>query len=249
MDEPWVVAYVLFVFLFTGTIKGMVGIGLASISLGLMVVVLDLPHAIALMLFPAFISNFWQALYGGNAMFLLKRIWPFLLVGNFTLFIGAMALTRVDLNYLSALLGFLLFVYALISLTKFRVKIPERRDLFWGVLLGAINGVVTGMTGTYVVPGVMYLQGIGLTRDQLIQAMGMLFFSLTVTMAIALQGNNLWSYELGVLSVVSVVPALIGMYVGQKIRRRLSEELFRKVFLISLLLLGIYVVFNAMLMG
>ncbi len=247
MDEPWVVAYVLFVFLFTGAIKGVVGIGLASISLGLMVVVLDLPHAIALMLFPAFITNFWQALSGGNTMILLKRIWPFLLVGNATLFVGALALTRVDLNFLSGLLGFLLMVYAVISLTKFRVKIPERTDLFWGLLLGGINGVVTGMTGTYVVPGVMYLQGIGLTRDQLIQAMGMLFFSLTITMAVALQGNNLWSYELGVLSVLAVVPALIGVYIGQKIRRTLSEELFRKIFLISLLLLGIYVLVRALL--
>ena len=51
------------------------------------------------------------------------------------------------------------------------------------------------MTGSFVVPGVMFLQAIGLSRDMLIQAMGMLFTVSTVALAIALKSNDLFTLD------------------------------------------------------
>ena len=249
MDDPFLIAYVLIVFFLSGLVKGAVGVGLATISLGLMAVLLELPQAIALMLIPAFLSNFWQAFSGGAGLVLLKRLWPFYLVGNLTLFIGALALTRVDLAYLTALLGVLLIVYGLLNLTRFRLVIPAASERWLGVLLGGVSGIVTGMTGSYVVPGVMYLQGIGLPRDQFIQAMGILFLTLTISLTVALGGNNIWSLELGGLSLFAVVPTMIGVYFGQRIRKNLSEGLFRSVLLISLVLLGVYLFVKAVMVA
>lgn len=249
MDDAYLIAYVIIVFFFSGLVKGAVGVGLATISLGLMAVTLALPQAIALMLLPAFLTNFWQAFYGGYGLTLLKRLWPFYLIGNLTIFIGALALTRVDLDYLLILLGVLLIIYGVLNLTRFHFNIPPGRESSLGVLLGGINGIITGMTGSYVVPGVMYLQGIGLPRDQLIQAMGILFFTLTISLTAALGGNKIWSLELGGLSLFAVLPTLIGVYAGQSIRKNLSEALFRKLLLISLILLGIYIVFKALITG
>jgi uncharacterized membrane protein YfcA len=101
------------------------------------------------------------------------------------------------------------------------------------------------MTGSFVVPGVMFLQAIGLPRDLLIQAMGMLFSLSTLALALALGGNGLLTAELGALSSAAVLPALAGMIVGQRIRQILSEQMFRRVFFISLLMLGTYIVTRA----
>ena len=109
-----------------------------------------------------------------------------------------------------------------------------------------MNGVLTGMTGSFVVPGVMYLQAIGLPRDMFIQAMGILFTASTVALAVALQGNNLLTAELGALSAAAILPALAGMIFGQRIRRTLSESKFRRVFFSALLVLGIYIIVRAM---
>jgi uncharacterized membrane protein YfcA len=109
-----------------------------------------------------------------------------------------------------------------------------------------VNGVLTGMTGSYVVPGVLYLQGIGLARDQLIQAMGMLFLVSTIALGLALGSNDLLNAELGLLSAAALVPALIGMALGQSLRRRLPEPLFRRVFFTALLLLGGYIIARAL---
>ena len=243
-DAPALVA-VAATFLLAGTVKGVVGFGLPTVALALLTVAFGLPQAMALMLVPSFATNVWQAMSGGNAATILRRIWPFLLTATLTIWLGARALTRVDLHLLSALLGALLIVYAVVSLAGLRLTISDRRAVWAGPLIGAVNGVLTGMTGTFVVPGVMFLQAIGLPRDMLVQAMGMLFLVSTLALGVALQGNGFLTLELGGLSAVALLPALIGMALGQRLRQRLPEAAFRRVFFAALLVLGAYIIANA----
>jgi hypothetical protein len=104
------------------------------------------------------------------------------------------------------------------------------------------RSAITGMTGSFVVPGVLYLQALGLPRDMLVQAMGILFTASTVALAVSLGGQNLLTFELGVVSAAAVLPAIAGMIVGQRLRQNLSETSFRRVFFLSLLALGTYIV-------
>jgi uncharacterized membrane protein YfcA len=234
-------------FLLAGMIKGVIGLGLPTVSLAILTVVIGLPQAMALLLVPSLLTNVWQALVGGNATTILKRIWPFILMASATVWIGAIALTTIDLSALSALLGLLLITYAIVNLSGVRLLISARHEFWAGSALGTVNGILTGMTGSFVVPGVMFLQAIGLPRDTLVQAMGLLFTASTIALAVSLFHNDLLSLRLGGLSLVAVVPAIAGMAAGRKIRKRLSEDLFRKVFFISLLGLGTYITVNAIL--
>jgi uncharacterized membrane protein YfcA len=232
-------------FLLAGTIKGVIGLGLPTVSLAILTVVLDLPTAMALLLVPSFATNLWQASIGGNARLLILRLWPFLLSASLTVWIGAMALIRVDLTLLSALLGALLVVYAAVSLAGVKPVIATRQEIWSGPLAGTINGLLTGMTGSFVVPGVMYLNALGFTRGQLIQAMGMLFTLSTLALALALGNYGLIDEGQILESSIALLPAVIGMLIGQAIRGAISESAFRRVFFLSLLTLGAYIVFNA----
>lgn len=233
-------------FLLGGAVKGAVGFGLPVVSLALLTVAFGLPQAMALMLVPAFVTNVWQAAAGGNGRALLRRLWPFLLPAAATVWLGALALTRVNLAYLSALLGLLLVVYATVSLAGLRFAVTPRQEPWAAPLVGAVNGVLSGMTGAYVVPGALYLQALGLPRDTLVQAMGMLFLISTLALAAALGGNGFLNVELGGTSAAGVVPALAGMLLGRHLRRQLSEAVFRQVFFAALLLLGGYIVVRAL---
>lgn len=247
MNEPFVLIIILCTFLLAGTVKGVIGLGLPTVSLGLLTAALDLPTAMVLLLLPSFVTNLWQALVGSNGAEILRRIWPFLLMATTTVWIGASALTRVDLSLLSALLGGLLIIYAVTSLGGIGLIINRQQEVWAGPLIGTVNGVLTGMTGSFAVPGVMFLQAIGLPRDRLIQAMGMLFTVSTIALAVALKSNNLLTLEHGILSATALVPAISGMVAGQVIRKRLPERIFRKVFFVALLLLGAYIIANALL--
>ncbi|MEM7226163.1 MAG: sulfite exporter TauE/SafE family protein [Pseudomonadota bacterium] len=245
MLEPLTIAIIAGTFLLAGAVKGVIGLGLPTVSLALLTVALDLPSAMALLLVPSFVTNLWQALVGGNALAIVRRLWPFLLTATATVWLGALALTRVDLALLSALLGLLLVVYGALNLAGVRPAIAPRQEPWLGPLAGTANGVLTGMTGSFVVPGVLFLQAIGLPRDQLIQAMGLLFTLSTVALAAALGQNDLLGARLGLASAAAVVPALLGMVAGQTLRHRLSEAQFRRVFFLALLALGLYIIANA----
>ena len=232
-------------FLIGGVVKGVIGLGLPSVSLALLAVIIDLPGAMALIVMPTFFTNVWQALVGGNAKVIVVRLWSFFFMAAITVWIGAIALTRIDLSWLSALLGVLLIIYSVVNLGGMHFKTSTRHEVWLGPLMGSVNGVFMGMTGSSVVPGVMYLQSIGLSRDVLVQAMGMLFMVSTLTLGIALQQNAFLTFQTGIVSLASLIPAVIGMLFGQRLRQKLSESLFRRVFFVSLLLLGLYIIFIA----
>lgn len=242
MFEPVTLVAITVAFLIGGIVKGVIGLGLPTVSLALLALLIDLPNAMALILVPSILTNIWQVMAGNHGRELVLRLWPFLLVATVTVWLGATALSRVDLVLLSALLGLLLVVYALVNLTGFHFKIAPRRETWLGVVMGTMNGIFTGMTGSSVVPGVMYLQAIGLPRDMLIQAMGMLFMVSSLALAVALQQHAVLTSENGLLSVASLVPGFIGMYIGQRFRKNLSEIVFRRIFFASLLVLGIYII-------
>ena len=244
VDAPLILA-IAATFLLAGGVKGVIGLGLPTVSLALLTVATDLPTAMALLLVPSLATNLWQAAAGGNGGAILRRLWPFLLMATVTVWLGATMLTRVDLALLSGLLGLLLVAYSTVSLAGLRFTMTARQEAWIGPLAGTANGILTGMTGSFVVPGVLFLQAAGLSRDMLIQAMGMLFSASTLALAAALQGNGLLTAELGTLSAAALLPAIAGMAVGRRIRQRLSEHLFRRVFFIALLMLGGYIIASA----
>jgi uncharacterized membrane protein YfcA len=236
---------VLATFLLAGMVKGVIGLGLPTVSLAILTVALDLPTAMALLLVPSFVTNLWQASVGGDTQILLRRLWPFLLSASVSVWIGAIALKRLDLSLLSALLGALLLIYAAISLAGIKPAITRAQESWAAPASGLLNGVLTGMTGSFVVPGVMYLNALNLSRGQLIQSMGMLFTLSTLALALALGNHALLSQQQLISSSLALIPAIAGMLLGQVIRRAISEAVFRRVFFLSLLLLGAYIIVAA----
>lgn len=228
-------------FLLAGTVKGVIGLGLPTVSLAILTVVFDLPTAMALLIVPSLLTNVWQSSVGGHAVDLIKRLWLFLACAGGTVLVGAHGLSTIELWVLSALLGLLIAMYAAIGLTGYQISIPTRHEPLAAPAFGVVNGVLTGLTGSFVFPGVVYLQSLGLDRNQLVQAMGLLFTVSTLALAVALGANGFLSEELAVHSGLGLIPALLGMGIGQKLRRTMSEAQFRRIFFVALLLLGLYI--------
>ena len=245
MNDPGFIVSLILVFLLAGTVKGVIGLGLPTVSLALLTVISDLKVAMALLLVPSAITNFWQAIQGPDTRAVVCRIWPFLAAATIAIFFGAMALNLVNLPLLSALLGLLLVIYAVSSLAGVRIPPALGRHRGFAVGMGMTNGLLTGMTGSFVVPGVMYLQSLELPKDLLIKAMGMLFLLSTVALGLALGRYDLLSSGTLMLSSAAVLPAIAGMWLGKLVRDRLSEVTFRRTFYLALLVLGLYIAVNA----
>jgi hypothetical protein len=131
-------------------------------------------------------------------------------------------------------------MYAGLNLKRVRKPDIARFEAWLGPVCGAATGVLTGLTGSFVVPGVIYLQALNIPRDYLIQTMGVAFTVSTIALAVGLNDQRLISPDLGLLSAAGVVPALVGMVIGQRLRGQMSEALFLRVFFAALALLGVY---------
>lgn len=240
--DPVVITVIVLTFFVGGLVKGLTGLGLPPVVLGILTATIGIHPAKALILVPTFLTNVVQATSGGHGRKVVRITWPFLLAATVFTVSGAFTLSYFRADVMSALLGLGLTVYGVLGLFRLRVNI---RGKWWhhpvGVVSGATNGFLTGATGSSAVPGVFYLQSVGLLRDELVQSMGILFTLSTVGLAWTLQTQDLLSVNLAVMSAISLAPAFLGMSIGNRIRKRVSEERFRTVLCVALSLLGVYV--------
>ena len=237
MPPPEMSITVVAAFLVAGLVKGIAGAGLPSVAMGLMGMAVDLKVALALLLVPSFVTNVWQALGGVALVAIVKRTWPMMIAICVGTWLGVGLLARSSASLLAVVLGATLVGYALMGLVKVRLPAPGRHERLISLPIGVAHGVLAGMTGSFI-PAVPFLQAIGLAKDQLVQAMGIVFTVSTIALAAAMSDQRLLSTELLATSAGAVLPALLGMYAGQRVRRYLSEEAFKRVLFIALMIIG-----------
>lgn len=228
------------VFLLAGFVKGVVGMGLPTVSIALLAAFIGLKEGIALMVVPTFVSNFWQACVGGQAIAITRRIWAMLALLTMFTWVGGGILAGADAGPLAVMLGCLLILYSVQGLIGPQLPPPGRHEAWLTPLVGVLSGFANGMAGSFVVPGVVYLQALGLPRDALIQAMGLAFMVGALALAVALTGHGLFPAEYAGLSTAALVPTVIGMVAGQTLRWRMPEPIFRRVFFVALLIFGLW---------
>lgn len=230
---------VFLTFVLAGGVKGVTGMGLPTVAMGLLGTIMPPVEAAALLIVPSFVTNVWQLSAGPAFRALAIRLWPMML----GIVVGTVAASRLltgDNGGGTVLgLGAALMVYAALGLLARPMTVPARLERRLSPLVGLVTGAITGGTGVFVIPAVPFLQALGLDREDLVQALGLSFTVSTIALAIGLAGGgafhlaNLWP------SLLAVAPALLGMGLGQAIRLRIPPAVFRRWFLVCLFLLGL----------
>ena len=219
---PALMALVLLTFLLAGTVKGVIGLGLPTIAMGLLGLAMAPAQAAALLIVPSALTNLWQLAFGGHLRGLLGRVWPSLPGSARGSGWGGRGPRWWGVS----------------GLCLPALRLAARHEPWLGPLCGVLTGAITAATGVFVIPAVPYLQALGLQRDQLVQALGLSFSVSTLALAAGLAwGGALGGAELGA-SLLALVPALLGMWLGQWLRQRISAVLFKRVFFVGLGLLG-----------
>ena len=245
MADSFLIAYACVVFFGAGVTKGIVGGGLPVMSIGLLTMVTGLQEAIAIAVIPAFVTNLLQASQGGHFAQLIRRLWPYLLASALAVLIGTKLLISIDAAILTIVLGLVISIYSFLGAVGKEFSIAAKWQSIAGPIFGFLTGLIGGMTGSPAYPGLYFLNGLGFTRHQLVQAMGISFSVVTLTVALSMSRNNLITQHQFILSLMAIIPAIIGMTIGARIRHNMSENSFRKVFYIAMLVLGIYLIFRS----
>jgi uncharacterized membrane protein YfcA len=245
-DLTFLAAAVLLAFVVAGFVKGVIGVGLPTVAMGLMSVMLPPVEAAAILVVPSLVTNLWQAVAGSHLRALLRRMAGLLIGIGAGALVGAVLLIRPDAQATVAL-GAALVVYAAVGLSPLRLAVPARAEWWAAPLAGVATGLITAATGVFVLPAGPYLQAIGLERDELVQAMGISFTTSTLALAAALGIAGAMPSALAGASLLALAPALAGMVLGQWLRRRISPAAFRLCFFLGLAVLGAHLMLRSVL--
>lgn len=226
-------------FLVAGTVKGVTGMGLPTVAMGLLGMVMPPAAAAAILVVPSLVTNLWQLLAGPATLRLLRRLWTMISGIGIGTVAGSAMLASLDPQWSSPALGIALMLYAGFALFAPAFTVRPNVEPWLSPLIGLATGLVTGATGVFVFPAVPYLQALGMERDELVQSLGLSFTASTLALAAGLLLHGAFHVEQLGMSSLAIAPALAGMWLGQRIKARISPTAFRLCFLSFLLLLGL----------
>jgi uncharacterized protein len=228
------------VFLLAGFVKGVIGLGLPTVSMGLLAVTMQPSRALAIVIAPAIITNVWQTFGGPYLRSILKRLWPLMLCTVIGSLMNAGAMTGPYARYGTIALGVLLVIYAAIGLGQFHLRVGQRNEKWVGGIVGLITGMISASTGVQVIPSMPFMQAIGMEKDELVQALGVFFTVATLALSVNVSASGLLNPTTAIPGAIALACSFAGMFVGQNVRAKMPTEAFRRWFLIAMILLGVY---------
>jgi Sulfite exporter TauE/SafE len=158
------IAAITLTFLLAGTVKGVTGMGLPTVAMGVLGTLMLPAEAASLLILPSLVTNVWQLLAGPRLGALAKRFW--LMMAGIVIGTVAAASFIAGSGGVWAVtgLGAALTLYAASGLLSWHFTVPPRHERRLSPVIGVVTGLVTGGTGVFVVPAVPYLQALDLKK-------------------------------------------------------------------------------------
>lgn len=226
--------------LLAGFVKGVLGLGLPTVAIGLLATRMPPAQALAIVIVPAIVTNIWQTFAGHYLRDIVRRLWP-LMAGTVSgILLGGGLMTGPYARLGTLVLGILLMVYAIIGLRQLHFTVVAAHEKWVGGIVGLITGVISAATGIQVIPSMPFMQAIGMEKDELVQALGVFFTTATLGLAFNLTDAGLLGAATALPGAIAMAGAFIGMAIGQQVRGRMNAVTFRRWFLIAMILLGLY---------
>ena len=222
MDSMPMLAATAGAYLLAGFVKGVIGLGLPTVAIGVLGLMMTPAQAAAILLVPSLVTNVWQFVAGGELLALMRRLWPMLVGICLGTWIGALLLPGGGTAEATVWLGAALAIYAALGLFKVNFSVPPRAEIWLGLMVGVATGAISVATGIFALAA-PYIQALKLERDRMVQALGLSFTVSTIALAVALAHGGEMKTSLIWPSLVALGAALIGMVLGQLVRGRISR--------------------------
>lgn len=246
--EDFQIALIIAAALFAGGFsKGATGIGLPPIATPIIAMVTDVPTAVGLMAVPIVFSNAWQAFSGGLFLASLRRFGRVLVAIPPGVVLGGAVLSLGDPDLLFLILGLIVSLFAALSLIRPGLHLPEGMESRLSLPIGFAAGVIGGLSSLFVPILASFLLSLRLKPDEFVAGLGLLFLSGGVTLTLVTAGFGLLGPEGWLVSLLAILPVLLGQAAGQAIRRHIDPATFRRIVLVLLLLIGLNLLRRALL--
>jgi len=234
---------IVFAVFFGGIVKGSVGIGMSMFSVPIIAFILPPTKAMMLLCFPVIFTNFLQMdIKKGVGSF---RFLPMFLALFLGLLIGGKLILNLSFNFISISIATVIIIFTSLNFFGISLKnIKKANEKILSVIIGFLSGILGGLTTFYAPPIITFLISINLDKEFFIRTTATMYFFASIPLYSSMLYHGLGNYYDLIMSLVLVIPAIIGQFFGSKIRKKLSNEIFQKLILIILIMIGFSLLFK-----
>jgi uncharacterized membrane protein YfcA len=233
MADEIIVLLAIFLAAFTQSISGF---GSALVAMAILPPVIGIRTAtpfVALVLFPLVVYLLFHYRKALN----IGVIWRLTLAALIGIPIGILYFSHLNEEIVLTVLGIVITSYALYALFNFRL--PKLSHPAWGYIAGFLGGLLGGAYNTPGPPVILYGDCRRWERDEFKSNLQGFFLvsSIVVNLGHAWSGNHtpaVWHYVL-----ISLPALALGILAGATLNRYVNPELFRKIVLVLLVVMGL----------
>lgn len=236
--SPTELAIIAAVFFFAAFAKGTTGLGFSTMCLPFLVYAIGLKASLPLLIIPSLASNLLVMRDAGHFRETVQRFWLLFVTAVPGVLIGLWLLATIDVGIAAAALGCVLVGYCIFALYKPDIRLPTRLERPLAPVVGLSTGIVNGLTGSQVMPVLPYLLSLNLEPNRFVQAINCSFTLSSLVMAAGLARLGLMTFETVIISACGLVLVYVGIKLGSRVRRLLSPDVFRRIVLLLLMLMG-----------
>ena len=228
---------IVFAIFLGGIVKGSVGIGMSMFSVPIIAFILPPTKAMMLLCFPVIFTNFLQMdIKKGVGSF---RFLPMFLALFLGLLIGGKLILNLNLNFISISIATVIIIFTSLNFFGISLKnINKANEKILSVIIGFLSGILGGLTTFYAPPIITFLISINLDKEFFIRTTATMYFFASIPLYSSMLYHGLGNYYDLTISLILVIPAIVGQFFGSKVRKKMSNEIFQKLVLIILIIIG-----------
>ncbi|MFQ5937440.1 MAG: sulfite exporter TauE/SafE family protein, partial [Acidiferrobacterales bacterium] len=162
-------------------------------------------------------------------------------------FVGAKILTVADPRALYAVIGSIVIVFSLTGFLRPDFRVQAEMERWLGPVVGLASGILGGVSTIHGPPLVMFLTALRLPKDEFVGTIAGLYLCGVIPLVFALGAYGVMGGPELLWSILATVPLMLGVPIGQVLRRRFNQELFRKGLLTTLVVTGLSLIRRAVL--
>lgn len=232
------------IFLFAAIVKGFLGIGLPAASMAFLTLIMPPTEAIPLLWLSILATNSLQFANASDKWAIAREYWLFAVAIMVCIFITSTFIAEYPTALLTVAIGIAMVLFSLNLLLGIKLRIGPGRG--WHLGFGVVSGVLGGISSIWSPTVAMYLVARDVSKEKFIGATGFLFLAGVLPLGAGQVVAGVLTLPVLVKSALALCVVLVGFRVGELLRSRVSQDLFRKAVLIAFLLMGLRLIANGL---
>lgn len=232
------------IFLFAAIVKGFLGIGLPAASMAFLTLIMPPAEAIPLLWLSILATNSLQFANASDKWAIAREYWLFAVAIMVCIFVTSTFIAEYPTALLTVAIGIAMVLFSLNLLLGIKLRIGPGRG--WHLGFGVVSGVLGGISSIWSPTVAMYLVARDVSKEKFIGATGFLFLAGVLPLGAGQVVAGVLTLPVLVKSALALCVVLVGFRVGELLRSRVSQDLFRKAVLIAFLLMGLRLIANGL---